>query len=257
MKVLILAGGFGTRLSEETKVIPKPMIEIGGRPILWHIMKTYSHYGFNDFVVLCGYKGSMIKQYFADFFMENSSITFDLQNNTMEVVDPVSEPWRVTCLDTGLNTLTGGRVKKAMGLTDGEPFMLTYGDGVCNVNVKDLVENHKASGKAMTMTVIQPEGRFGSVKIEGSNVNSFEEKRKGDLGWINGGYFVCQPEVFDYIPEGDGVILEREPLESLADKLQINAYKHHDFWMCMDTLGDKNRLQELWDKDEAKWKVWS
>lgn len=256
MKVVILAGGFGTRISEETQVIPKPMIQIGDYPILWHIMKTYSAYGFNEFVILCGYKGNIIKEYFAKYFLQNSSVTFDLKNNSMEIVQSNIEPWKVTCLDTGLNTMTGGRIKKAKQIVGDEPFLLTYGDGVCNINISDLISAHKLSKKLLTMSVIQLEGRFGSVRMDGNLITDFEEKRKGDMGWINGGYFVCDSKIFDYIEDRDDAVFERAPLEAIAKDGQINAYKHHGFWECMDTLADKMRLQKMWDENQAKWKVW-
>jgi glucose-1-phosphate cytidylyltransferase len=258
MKVLILAGGHGTRLSEETDVKPKPMIEIGGKPILWHIMKTYSNYGFNEFVVLLGYKGYYIKEYFANYFLHQSDVTIDMLNGQMEVHNNSSEPWKVTLLDTGLNTMTGGRIKKAQEFIGDEPFMLTYGDGVANVDINKLVKFHKSHGKAMTMTSAQPDGRFGALNIDSNNkVNEFKEKPKGDGSWINAGYFICQPEVLNYIDNGDDVVFEQEPLKNLAKKGEIYTYKHNGFWMPMDTLRDKMKLNELWDKNKAPWKVWS
>ncbi len=257
MKVLLLAGGFGTRLSEETEVKPKPMIEIGGKPILWHIMKTYSQYGFNDFVVLLGYKGYYIKEYFANYFLHQSDVTIDMSSGQMEIHNNSSEPWKVTLLDTGLNTMTGGRIKKAQEFIGDEPFMLTYGDGVADININKLVKFHKSHGKAMTMTSAQPDGRFGALNIDNNNkVNEFKEKPKGDGSWINAGYFVCEPKVFDYITEGDATVFEQEPLRSLAEEGEIFTYKHHDFWMPMDTLRDKMNLNEMWDKGTAAWKVW-
>jgi glucose-1-phosphate cytidylyltransferase len=257
MKALILAGGFGTRLSEETDLRPKPMVEIGGKPILWHIMKIYSTYGINDFVILLGYKGYYIKEYFANYFLHQSDITIDLKENKMEVLNNSSEPWRVTLLDTGLNTMTGGRIKKAQHVVGDEPFLLTYGDGVADIDIDSLLKAHKEHGKAMTMTSAQPDGRFGALNISDDNqVLEFQEKPKGDGSWINAGYFVCEPEVFDYIKEDDGVVFEQEPLRNLAKNGEIFTYKHEGFWMPMDTLRDKNKLNELWDDNEAKWKMW-
>jgi len=258
MKVLLLAGGLGTRLSEETDVRPKPMVEIGGKPILWHIMKTYSQYGFNDFVVLLGYKGYYIKEYFANYFMHQSDITIDMSNGQMEIHNNSSEPWKVTLLDTGLNSMTGGRIKRAQDFVGNEPFMLTYGDGVADINIDELVKFHKSHGKAMTMTSAQPDGRFGALNIDANNqVLEFKEKPKGDGSWINAGYFVCEPKVFDYILEGDGTIFEQEPLKNLAKDGEVFTYKHHDFWMPMDTLRDKMKLNEMCERGNAPWMVWS
>jgi len=257
MKVLLLAGGFGTRLSEETDIRPKPMVDIGGKPILWHIMKTYSHYGFNEFVVLLGYKGYHIKEYFANYFLHQSDVTLNIQTGQMEILNNSSEPWKITLLDTGLDSMTGGRVKRAQSFIGDESFMLTYGDGVSDINIKDLVKFHKSHGKAMTMTSAQPEGRFGALSIEeDGNVSSFLEKPKGDGGWINAGYFVCEPKVFDYITEGDGAIFEQSPLQNLAKDGEIFTFKHEGFWKPMDTLRDKHQLQQLWDDKKAPWKVW-
>lgn len=257
MKVLILAGGYGTRISEETGVRPKPMVEIGDKPILWHIMKQYSSYGYNDFVILCGYKGHMIKEYFANYYLHSSSVTFDLKNNSMESISSEVEPWKVTLLDTGINTLTGGRIKRAQQVVGNEPFMLTYGDGVSNINIKELVENHQKSGKLCTMTAVQPTGRFGALDIESDGtISAFREKPKNEVGWINGGFMVCQPEVFDYIKDGDKTIFERDPLESMTSDRQLNCFKHSDFWKCMDTLADKNTLVKMWESGDAKWKIW-
>ena len=256
MKVLILAGGYGTRISEETTIRPKPMVEIGGKPILWHIMKIYSHFGFNDFVILAGYKGYYIKEYFANYFLHQSDVTFDLANNQMQVHKNTSEPWKVTILDTGIDTMTGGRIKRAKEYINNETFMLTYGDGVANVNINELVKFHQNHGKALTLTSIQPEGRFGALEIgENNQVHKFREKPKGDGSWINGGFFVCEPQVLDYI-EGDTTIFERHPLESLANDGEIFTYQHTGFWKCMDTLRDKNQLNEYWDTKSAQWKVW-
>lgn len=257
MKVVILAGGLGTRLSEETKLVPKPMVEIGGKPILWHIMKIYSHYGFNEFIILTGYKSHVIKDYFVHYYQQYSDITVDMLNNSVEIHRIKTEPWKVTMLYTGQNTMTGGRIKKAQEYIGNEPFLLTYGDGVADVNIQELIKNHKASGKIATMTAVQPSGRFGALVIKDDNmITSFMEKPKGDESWINGGFFVCEPEVFDYIPKGDDVIFERAPLENLAKDRKLNAYKHDGFWRPMDTLKDKNDLTEMWEKDNAPWAVW-
>ncbi|ATW25673.1 glucose-1-phosphate cytidylyltransferase [Candidatus Formimonas warabiya] len=256
MKVVLLAGGFGTRISEESYLKPKPMIEIGDRPILWHIMKLYSHYGYNDFIICVGYKGYIIKEFFADYFLHMSDVTFDLKNNIMKIHCNHSEPWTVTLVDTGLDTMTGGRLKRIKDYVSDESFLLTYGDGVCNVNVNELVEFHKAHGKMVTLTAIQPEGRFGMLHISDENsIDRFKEKIKEDSGWINGGFMVCQPEIMDYI-EGDATVLEKEPMETIARMGQLKAYKHAGFWQCMDTLRDKNLLDELWKSGEAPWKVW-
>ena len=257
MKALILAGGLGTRLGEETGVRPKPMVHIGEYPILWHILKIYSAYGFNDFVILLGYRGSVIRQYFANYFLNHSCVTFDLKNNSMEVIRSRVEPWRVTLLETGLNTLTGGRVLRARDIVGNEPFMLTYGDGVADSDIKAVVQSHERSGKHLTMTSVQPEGRFGKLRFgPDGELLSFQEKQKGDGGWINGGFFVCQPEVFDYIRRGDQTMFEREPLETLAADRQINSYRHQGFWECMDSLADKERLAAMWESGEAKWQTW-
>jgi len=257
MKVLLLAGGFGTRLSEETDVRPKPMVEIGARPILWHIMKIYSTYGFNEFVVLLGYKGYYIKEYFANYFLHQSDITIDMSNGKMEVHNNSSEPWKVTLLDTGLHSMTGGRIKRAQEFIGDEPFMLTYGDGVADIDINKLVAFHKAHGKAMTMTSAQPDGRFGALEIgEDNQVKEFKEKPKGDGSWINAGYFVCESKVFDYITQGDSTVFEQEPLKNLAKDGEIYTYKHDGFWMPMDTLRDKNLLNKMWDENNAPWKVW-
>ncbi len=256
MKVLILAGGFGTRISEESDIKPKPMIDIGGKPILWHIMKHYSSYGFNEFVILLGYKSYVIKEYFANYYLHNSDVTIDTANQTMEIHNNYSENWKITLLDTGLHTMTGGRVKRAKDFIGNQPFMLTYGDGVSDVNLKELLEFHKSHGNKITMTSIQPEGRFGALKIEGDNkISSFLEKPKGDGAWINGGFFVCEPSVLNYI-QNDETIFEREPLERLAQEGELYSFKHEGFWKCMDTLRDKNQLNEMWDNGKAKWKSW-
>ena len=257
MKVLILAGGFGTRLSEETDVRPKPMVEIGGRPILWHIMKIYSHYGFNEFVILLGYKGYFIKEYFANYFLHQSNVTIDLKNNDMKIHSSASEPWKVTLLDTGINSMTGGRIKRAQDVIGDDSFMLTYGDGVADIDLHSLVSFHHQHGKAMTITSAQPDGRFGALDVsENGRVNQFREKPKGDGGSINAGFFVCEPKVLDYISEGDGTILEQAPLMNLAEDGEVFSYQHRGFWMPMDTLRDKVKLNEMWNEQDAKWKVW-
>jgi len=258
MKIVILAGGFGTRLGEETDLKPKPMIEIGGKPILWHIMKIYSSFGFNEFVILLGYKSYLIKEYFANYFLHQSDVTFDLSFNQRIIHSNSSEPWKVTLVDTGLNTMTGGRIKKAQKYIGNEPFMLTYGDGVSNVDINKLLEFHRGHGKILTMTSIQPEGRFGILNINSDNkVLNFIEKPAGDGSWINGGFFVCNPEVFDYIKENDeSVIFERQPLEQLAANSELYTYKHTGFWQCMDTLRDKQKLEGMWNSGKAPWKFW-
>ena len=258
MKVLLLAGGFGTRLSEETDIRPKPMVEIGGKPILWHIMKTYSEYGFNDFVILLGYKGYFIKEYFANYFLHQSDVTINTKNGQMEIHNNSSENWKITLLDTGLHSMTGGRIKRAEEYVGNEPFMLTYGDGVSDINIKELVKFHKSHGKAMTMTSAQPDGRFGALDVGKNNqVKAFKEKPKGDGSWINAGYFVCEPEVFNYITEGDSTVFEQEPLKNLAKNGEIYTYKHDGFWMPMDSLRDKIKLNEMCDNKAAPWMVWN
>lgn len=258
MKVLILAGGYGTRLSEETVNKPKPMIEIGGHPILWHIMKTYSHYGFHDFVILLGYKGYVIKEYFANYFLHHSDITVDLTDNSVQVLNTRTEPWKVTMVDTGLDTMTGGRILRVRDLVGNEPFMLTYGDGVGAVPIDELMEFHRSHGGAVTMTTVRPEGRFGAVDLgdQGHQVQSFIEKPVGESGWINAGFFVCEPRIFDYIREGDKTIWERSPLEALAQDGELFAFKHDGFWKPMDTLRDNKQLNEMWTNNSAEWKVW-
>ena len=257
MKVLILAGGMGTRLSEETNLIPKPMVEIDGKPILWHIMKIYSTHGYNDFIILLGYKGYVIKEYFANYFLHKSDVTFNMKENKMIIHEEHCEPWNVTLIDTGLHTMTGGRVKRAQKYVGDEPFMLTYGDGVSDIDIGKLVEFHKAHGKAATMTSVQPEGRFGALVFnEDGEVTSFAEKPKGDGSWINAGFFVCEPKVFDYITEGDSTIFERAPLENLAKDGQLYTYHHNSFWKCMDTLRDKQQLQAMCDEGNAPWISW-
>ena len=257
MKVAILAGGLGTRLGEETSIRPKPMVEIGGKPILWHIMKIYSHYGYNDFIVLCGYKQEFIKEYFANYFINNSDVTFNLATGEVEVHRKHAEPWKVTLLDTGKNTLTGGRIKKAREIIGNAPFMLTYGDGVSDINIRELVKFHQRGKRLATLTAVQPQGRFGVLDIdENSKIESFKDKPKQGGSWINGGFFVLEPQIFDYIPDGDNAIWEQEPLRNLAHDGQLDAYKHEGFWRPMDMLKDKNDLNEMWDSGKAPWKVW-
>lgn len=257
MKVVILAGGLGTRISEESHLKPKPMIEIGDKPILWHIMKFYSAYGINDFIICCGYKSYIIKEYFSDYYLHNSDVTFDFRNgNVMETHSNTAEPWRVTLVDTGLHTMTGGRIKQIQPYVENETFMLTYGDGVSDIDINKLLKFHEDKKKILTITTIQPEGRFGVIDMEGSSVLSFREKSKGDMGWINAGFMVIEPKVFDYLNEGDNVTFEKEPMEEIAKAGQLVAYKHYGFWQCMDTQRDKQRLEELWDEGKAPWKVW-
>ncbi|WP_026350577.1 glucose-1-phosphate cytidylyltransferase [Dyadobacter beijingensis] len=256
MKVVLLAGGLGTRLSEETVVKPKPMVEIGGNPILWHIMKIYSSHGFNEFVICLGYKGYVIKEYFANYFLHQSDVTIDMSGNKMEIHNSQAEPWKVTLVDTGQDTMTGGRVKRVAKYLNDEPFMLTYGDGVGTINIAELVKFHQDNNKLLTVTAVQPSGRFGALNLSDSqNVISFLEKPKGDGSWINGGFFVCQPEVLQYIAD-DSTVFEQEPLENIARAGQMMAYKHHGFWRPMDTLKDKYDLQHLWDSGKAPWKNW-
>ena len=255
MKVVILAGGFGTRISEESDLKPKPMIEIGGKPILWHIMKIYSYYGFNEFIICCGYKGYVIKDYFHHYYMHEADMTVDLSKNTIQYHNSQSEPWVVTLVDTGLNTMTGGRIKRIQPYIGNEPFMLTYGDGVSDVNIAELLEFHKTSGRFATLTAVQPSGKFGALEMNSAqDVLSFKEKPRGDGAWINGGFFVLEPEIFDYIQQGDETVWEREPLEKLAEDNQLSAFKHEGFWHPMDTLRDKNELESLWSANNAPWK---
>jgi len=254
MKTVILAGGYGTRLSEETIVKPKPMVEIGGRPIIWHIMTHYSKFGFNDFIILLGYKGYIIKEYFVNYFLHNSDFIVDLDNNNVEILNKQNLKWKVTLVDTGLNTMTGGRVKKAQKYIDEDTFMLTYGDGLIDLDINELVNFHKSHGKAMTMTTSQPDGRFGAVVLNGNQVTQFIEKPKGDNSWINAGYFVCNKKVFNFIKNDENEVLEKSPLESLANQNELFTYKHNGFWMPMDTLRDKLKLENLWKKNEAPWK---
>ena len=256
MKAVILAGGLGSRISEETHLKPKPMIEIGGKPVLWHIMKGYSAHGINDFVICCGYKGYVIKEYFANYFLHMSDVTFDMQNNKMEVHQQSAEPWRVTLVDTGEKTMTGGRPRRVRDYLGDEDFCFTYGDGVSNVNITELITFHRKQKKLATLTGIQPPGRFGVLNLKGESVASFEEKPHGEGAWINGGFFVLSPKVIDMIA-GDATVWEREPMERLAHDGQLSAYLHSGFWHAMDTLRDRNHLEELWQSGKAPWKVWA
>lgn len=255
MKVVILAGGLGSRISEESHLRPKPMIEIGGMPILWHIMKIHSHYGLNDFVICCGYKGYVIKEYFANYFVHSSDVTFDLSNNSIKIHHAKSEPWKVTCVDTGEQTMTGGRLKRVQSYLGREDFCMTYGDGVADVDIKALLQFHKSSGKKATLTAVRPPGRFGALEIAKGVVTDFREKPLGDGGRINGGFFVLNPSVLDLIPN-DACIWERQPLEQLTAQGQLAAYSHDGFWQAMDTLRDKQLLENLWQEGKAPWKVW-
>ena len=255
MKAVILAGGHGTRISEETHLKPKPMIEIGGKPILWHIMKTYSSHGINDFVICCGYKGYIVKEYFANYFLHMSDVTFDMKNNKMEVHHKSAEPWTVTLVDTGLNTMTGGRLKKVKEYVEDDTFCFTYGDGLSDVNISELIQFHKNNNTKATVTSVQPPGRFGTLDISGDKITNFKEKPPGDGNWINGGFFVLEPSIFDYLKE-DTTVWEREPLEKLATENQLSAFKHTGFWQPLDTLRDKNYLDELWNSNKAYWKTW-
>ena len=256
MKAVILAGGLGTRLSEETVSKPKPMVEIGGKPILWHIMKTYSHYGINDFIICCGYKGYVIKEYFANYFLHQSDVTFNMKDNKMTIHKDRAEPWTVTLVDTGDNSMTGGRLKRVLPfIKDEEAFCFTYGDGLADINIKDLIDFHISHGKQATLTATYPPGRFGALDIKNNQVQKFEEKPRGDGALINGGYFVLSPKVIQRI-EGDDTTWEQEPLKSLASDGELMSFKHHGFWQPMDTLRDKMKLEELYDKNEAPWKLW-
>lgn len=257
MKVVILAGGRGTRISEETGSIPKPMVEIGGKPILWHIMKIYSSYGFNEFIICLGYKGYLVKEYFSHYFLHMSDITIDLSKNDTEIHTTASEPWKITLVDTGLETMTGGRLKRIQPYVENKSFLLTYGDGLSDVNIKQLVDFHNNSGSLVTLTAIQNAVRFGVLNLNSDHkVNSFLEKPKNETSWINGGFFVLEPEVFNFILNGDDSVWEREPLEALADCGKLNAYKHTGFWRCMDTLRDKIEIERIWQSGKAPWKVW-
>jgi glucose-1-phosphate cytidylyltransferase len=254
IKVVIFAGGLGTRLSEETELKPKPMVEIGGKPILWHIMKSYSAYGFNDFVICLGYKGYLIKEYFTNYFLHQSDVTIDLSKNKIEVHNNHSEPWKVTLVDTGLYSMTGARLKKIRNYVGDKTFMLTYGDGVSDIDIKKLLEFHRKHGKLATLSAVQPEGKFGALAVDDNNVvQEFQEKPKGDNTWINGGFFVLEPKIFDYIEDGDQVSWEQEPLRQLSSDRQLMTYKHDGFWKCMDTLNDKRKLNEMWDLGKAPW----
>ncbi|KZR72347.1 Glucose-1-phosphate cytidylyltransferase [Prochlorococcus marinus str. MIT 1313] len=255
MKAVILAGGLGTRISEETHLKPKPMIEVGGRPILWHILKIYSQHGINDFVICCGYKGYVIKEYFANYFLHSSDVTFDMSTNQMEVHQQNAEPWKVTLVDTGESTLTGGRLRRVASYLDGGSFCFTYGDGVADVDLTALIEFHRTEGRWATLTAVQPPGRFGSLAFERGRVLGFEEKPQGDGSWINGGFFVLEPEVLDTI-NGDESVWERDCLPAIASADQLNAFQHHGFWQPMDTLRDRQLLEELWKDDRAPWKTW-
>lgn len=256
MKVVLLAGGLGTRLSEETVVKPKPMVEIGDMPILWHIMKIYSSHGFNDFIICLGYKGYVIKEYFANYFLHRSDVTINLKENSVKVHDSFAEPWNITLVDTGTDTMTGGRIKRVKHHIGNEPFLLTYGDGVSSINIKESIDFHKEKGKLCTVTAVQPLGRFGAINMnENQQVVSFTEKPKGDGAWINGGFFVCQPEVIDYI-DNDATVWEREPMERIAADGQMFTYKHAGFWKPMDTLRDKLELEQEWATGRALWKTW-
>jgi len=255
MKAVILAGGLGTRLSEETNLKPKPMVEVGGRPILWHILKIYSAHGINEFVICAGYKSYVIKEYFANYFLHMSDVTFDMNENTMEVHRKNAEPWKVTIVDTGDDSMTGGRIKRIKDYIGDETFCCTYGDGVGDIDIKALIKQHQDSGLKATLTGVQPPGRFGALLLNGTKIEAFQEKPQGDGSWINGGYFVLEPSVFDYI-DGDETIWEREPLENLAQDGELGIYKHPGFWRPMDTLRDKNELEGQWESGDAKWKMW-
>ena len=256
MKVVLLAGGLGTRISEESHLKPKPMIEIGEMPILWHIMKLYSFYGYNDFIICAGYKQHIIKEWFANYFLHTSDVTFDFSHgNHMVVHNQFSEPWKVTIIDTGLNTMTGGRVKRVAEYIGEKAFFLTYGDGVANVNIKELLEFHIKNGKLATITGVKPEGRFGIIELENKRVVSFKEKNEQSFGWINGGFMVLEPECLEMI-EGDHIMLEREPMEKLSEMGELMCFKHEGFWQCMDTMRDKEKLDHLWESKNAPWKVW-
>jgi glucose-1-phosphate cytidylyltransferase len=255
MKAVILAGGFGTRISEESHLRPKPMIEIGGRPILWHIMKMFSAHGVNEFVICCGYKGYLIKEYFANYFLHTADATFDICQNKVEVHQNYAEPWRVTLVDTGLDTMTGGRIMRVRKFLNGQQFCLTYGDGVGDINITELIRFHNQQGHLATVTAIQPLARFGALELDGSLIRQFVEKPKGDGRWINGGFFVLEPQVFDYL-KSDEDVWEQEPLRKLSSDGELIAYRHDGFWAAMDTLRDKNLLEELWTSKRAPWKVW-
>jgi len=257
MKAVILAGGLGTRLAEETHLRPKPMVEIGGKPILWHILKIYSHYGINEFIICCGYKGYLIKEYFANYFLHTSDVTFHMDSNNMEVHQRKAEPWKVTLVDTGDATLTGGRLARVRNyLSDNEPFCFTYGDGVADVDISALMDHHRRAGQQATLTAVQPPGRYGALHLDGDAITDFEEKPDGDNAWINGGFFVLEPSVIDLI-DGDQCVWEQAPLKALATKGQLSSFKHRGFWQPMDTLRDRQRLEDLWQQGRAPWKVWN
>jgi glucose-1-phosphate cytidylyltransferase len=256
MKVLILAGGYGTRISEETILKPKPMVEIGGRPILWHIMKIYSYYNFNEFVILLGYKGNVIKDYFINYFYNNNDFTINMNTNEIEILNKHTDNWKITLLNTGLNTKTGGRIKRAKEIINNQRFLLTYGDGVSDVNIDKLIETHIRAEKLITLTAVQPEGRFGAIYLNNNGlILNFKEKKDIDNKWINGGFFVCEPQILDFI-EDDSTIFESDPLENLAKAGQLVAYKHYGFWKCMDNINDMNKLNEMYINNHAKWKKW-
>lgn len=256
MKVVILAGGLGTRLAEETVIKPKPMVEIGGRPILWHIMKIYSSYGFNEFVICTGYKGYVIKEFFANYYLHTTDVTFDISKGELEIHNNKTEPWKVTLIDTGEETMTGGRLKRISQFVGGQDFCMTYGDGVSNVNIAKLVDFHRAHGKLCTVTATRPPGRFGALGLEGESVTHFQEKPLGDGGYINGGFFVVSPKCFEYI-DGDSTIWEQEPMKRLAEDGQMKAFLHDDFWLPMDTVRDRRQLEGLWQTGKAPWKIWA
>ncbi len=255
MKTVILAGGFGTRLSEETEIKPKPLVEIGGRPILWHIMKIYSSYGFNDFLICLGYRGYAVKEYFANQFLHMSDISIDLAKNKIEVLNNHAEPWKVTLIDTGLDTMTGGRLKRIRPYIEGQEFLMTYGDGVADIDLQKLLEFHRQQKRMCTVTAVRPMGRFGALKLDGEKVSGFEEKPIGDGGYINGGFFVLSTDALDYV-QSDQTVWEQEPMQQLTSKGHMSAYKHHGFWQPMDTLRDRKSLEGLWSSGKAPWKVW-
>lgn len=256
MKVVILAGGLGTRISEESIIKPKPLIEIGGKPIIWHIMKIYSHYGFNDFIICCGYKGYLIKEFFSNYYLHTTDINVDVRKNKISLIRKKSEPWNITLVDTGDNSLTGDRIRLIKNYIDDETFCLTYGDGLSSVNIKETIKFHKKSKKIATVLAVKPSGRFGAIDIEKNLVKKFLEKPKGDGGWINGGFFVLNKKIFDYLSKKN-CIWEREPLEKISKKKQLSAYKHDGFWYAMDTLRDKNYLEDLWNSKKIPWKKWN
>lgn len=255
MKVVILAGGLGSRLIEKTNIIPKPMVEIGGKPIIWHIMKYFSHYGYNEFIICLGYKGEVIKEYFTSYLTNNSDLTIELKNNKINFHSNHSDDWKVSLIDTGSKTLTGSRIAKIKKFTEGKRFFLTYGDGLSNIDLKSLLVSHKQSNKNCTVTAVKPEGRYGVLKFKHNSVQ-FSEKSSKDVDWVNGGYFVCEQSIFNYVSEDNNVMWERNPMEAIAKENELNAYKHNGFWKAMDTLKDQNELESLWLKNKAKWKIW-